>query len=134
MVLACDLHLAAGSTGVIEAPMAIGKLEGSSPKGQTEDLMAQTDPEQRKLGLLQKLLSQGNAAAHCRWISRPIGEKHPIRLMGHHLIEIGMGGNHGDVATMGNKPIENGPLDAEVNSHNVERLGGAGLDALIETN
>ena len=96
--------------------------------------MAQADPEERKLGLLQKLSSQGNAAAHRRRVSGPIGEKHPIGLMGHHLIEIGMGGNHGDVATMGNKPIENGPLDAEVNSHNVERLVGAGLDALIEAN
>ena len=134
MVLAGDLHLTCGAAGMVQAPVAIGKLEGSSTEGQTEDLMAKTDSEQGKLSLLQKLAGQGNAAGHGSGVSGSVGEKHPIGLMGHHLFEISVGGNDGDIATVGHKAIEDGPLDAEVNGDDMKRAPCPGFDALIESN
>ena len=40
VVLTGDLNLACGPTGVIQATMAIGELEGLSSEGQTKNLMS----------------------------------------------------------------------------------------------
>ena len=54
MVLTGDLNLACGASGVIQTTMAIGELEGFATEGQTKNLMPQTDPEQRQIGLVQQ--------------------------------------------------------------------------------
>ena len=54
MVLTGDLNLACGATGVIQTTMALGELEVLATEGQTKNLMTQTDPEQRQIGLVQQ--------------------------------------------------------------------------------
>ena len=46
VVLTGDLNLPNRAARMIETPMAVGKLEGASPHGQTQNLMSEADAEQ----------------------------------------------------------------------------------------
>ena len=87
MVLAGDFDLAWRAAGMVEAAMAIAQFEAGSAKGQAQNLMAKTNAEDRQIGLLQQTCSQGNTLRHGSRIAGAIGEKHPLRLMGQHLLQ-----------------------------------------------
>ena len=87
MVLAGDFDLAWRAAGMVEAAMAIAQFEAGSAKGQAQNLMAKTNAEDRQIGLLQQTCSQGNALGDGSRIARAIGKKHPLRLMGQHLLQ-----------------------------------------------
>ena len=55
VVLAGDLHLAGCSAGVIETAMAVIQFERSASESQSQDLMTETNSEQRKLRLIKEL-------------------------------------------------------------------------------
>ena len=87
MVLAGDFDLAWGAAGMVEAAVAIAQFEAGSAEGQAQNLMAKTNAEDRQIGLLQQTCSQSNALGHGSRIAGAIGEKHPLRLMGQHLLQ-----------------------------------------------
>ena len=120
MVLAGDLHLASGAAGMVESAMAVTKLERFTTEGQTEDLMAEANPEQRQRLLREEATGQLNPMGDSRGVTRTVGEENPLGLMGENGVQIHRCGKHRDGTTVAHKPIENGPLDAEINRHNTE--------------
>ena len=88
MVLACDLHLACRSTGMVESAMAIGQLERAAPQGQAKNLMPQANSEQGEFSLFEKLARQGDSTGHSSGIPRPVGQEHPIRLFIQNAVQI----------------------------------------------
>ena len=72
---------------MVEAAMAITQFETGSAEGQAQNLMAKTNAKDRQVCLLQQTCRQGNALAHGSRIAGAIGEEHPLRLMGQHLLQ-----------------------------------------------
>ena len=79
VVLAGDLNLSSGATWMVEAAMAIRQLERAPSEGQTQNLVAKTDPEQREIGLLKELLSQRYAPVDGGRIAGTVGKEHAVR-------------------------------------------------------
>ena len=52
--------------------------------------------------------------------------------MAEHLLEPGIGGQHGDFAAVGHQPLKDGPLDAEVDRHHAVGALWGRLQARIE--
>ena len=102
---------------MVKAAVAVAQLEGAAPKGQPQDLVTQTDAEQRQAGLGNQPPGQLNASGDGGRIARAIGKEHPFRLVLEHLLERGVGGQDGDHTAMGHQALEDGPFDAEIDRH-----------------
>ena len=102
--------------------MAIAELERFTTESQTENLVTETDSEQRQVVLRNQAPGQFNAMGHGRRITRPIGQKDTLRLMGQHSVQINRGRKDGDRATVGHQPVKDGSFDPEINCHNTEGM------------
>ena len=73
MVLTRDFHLTGGAAGMVETTMSITELEGGASHGQTENLMAKANTEQREIPLLNQTSGQSDTVANGGRITRSVG-------------------------------------------------------------
>ena len=133
MVLAGDLHLPGGAAGMVETAMPVTELEGGAAHGKPQNLMPETDSEQREIPLLDQTTGQLDSVTDSRRIPRPVGQEHTLRLAGQHGLQIGRCRHDRDIATMTHQAIKNGALDAEIDRNDAERsLGSVALQPPIE--
>ena len=110
MVHGCDLNLSRLHVldGMICAMVAVVHLYGLRAQGQGEHLVAKAYPKDRHIGPIQNpLYHRHRIAARGGWITRAIGQEHPVRGMGQNLIRCGRCGQNCDIAPGGGQTPQN---------------------------
>ena len=90
----CAPALAHALDGVVRAAVALMHLDRLRARGEREQLVAQTDAEQRHIGIEQRADHRHGIFAGRRRIARAVGEEHAVRLQRHDCVKAGLSRHH----------------------------------------
>ena len=109
---------------VVGAAVAELELIGIGAHRERQDLMSETDAEDRDIRLDQLTGVADRIVEHGR-IAGPVAEKHPVRLAGEQVSCGRLGREHADLAAVGREPPQDVPLHAVVIRRDLQRPPGA---------
>ena len=113
---------------LVEAAVPVRQFVGAEAQGPAEQLVAEADAEERDTGR-QRRLDQVDRPVGRPGVAGAVGEEHPVRFQGQHLVDRCGRRHHVHLDAPLGHPVWRHRLDAEVDRHHPEAgLAGGGDD------